>query len=180
MSGSTIPETSPAPKLKRKRSPRKTKSIGREPSAAISAHMRRRWADPEYRAERLEALDKVRNPRARLGVPDGMRKSDADAAWAHAATLADRFIKIMEDKGELPEVVVPGSEAEMATEALREAFKISVGPHGVKERIAAINTVLNFTKSKPESKSKLTVNKAEEWLAELATDMKTGDDRADG
>jgi hypothetical protein len=172
MSGSTIPATSRA----RKRSPRKTKSIGREPSAALSAHMKRRWADPEYRTKTKAQLLATRNTQARLGVPDGMRKPDADAAWAHAAALADRFIKIMEDKGELPEVVVPGSEAEMATEALREAFKISVGPHGVKERIAAINTVLNFTKSKPESKSKLTVNKAEEWLAELATDMKKGDD----
>jgi hypothetical protein len=171
MSGSTIPATSRA----RKRSPRKTKSIGREPSAALSAHMKRRWADPAYRAERIEALDKVRNPRARLGVPDGMRKSDADAAWAHAATLADRFIKIMEDQGELPEVVVPGSEAEMATEALREAFKIAVGPQRMADKLSAIKVVLDFTKSKPESKSKLTVNKAEDWLAELAGDMKGND-----
>jgi hypothetical protein len=142
----------------------------------LSEMMKRRWTDPEYRAKQTAQLHATRNTRARLGVPDGMRKVEAEAAWSHAATLADRFIKIMEEQGELPEVVIPGSEAEMATEVLREAFKIAVGPQSVKDRISAINTVLNFTKSKPESKSKLTVNKAEDWLAELAGDMKKGDD----
>jgi hypothetical protein len=163
----------------RKRSPRPLKSIGYRPSAAKSAALKRRWENPEYRAEASAKLNEIRKPQPRLGVPDGMRKAQADAEWQKAGVLADRFIEIMKENEELPEVVIPGSEAEMAQEALKEAFRIAVGPQGVKDRIAAINTVLNFTKAKPESKSKLTVNKAEEWLAEIAIDMKKDNDGAE-
>jgi hypothetical protein len=44
---------------------------------------------------------------------------------------------------------------------------LAVGPSDQKIKIQAINTVLNFTKSKPESKSKLTLNKAEDFLDEI-------------
>jgi hypothetical protein len=57
-----------------------------------------------------------------------------------------------------------------AEAALREAVVLALGPSDQKIKIQAINTVLNFTKSKPESRSKLTLNKAEDFLDELADD----------
>jgi hypothetical protein len=47
---------------------------------------------------------------------------------------------------------------------------LAVGPVDRKIQIQAINTVLNFTKSKPESKSKLTLNKAEDFLNDILND----------
>jgi hypothetical protein len=90
----------------------------------------------------------------------------------------------MKDKGELPadevvvvhngddvsEVRVPSSDNGKAEAALKEAFVLAVGPSDQKIKIQAINTVLNFTKSKPESKSKLTLNKAEDFLDSIMND----------
>ncbi len=78
----------------------------------------------------------------------------------------------MEKAGEIPEVVVPGSEAEMAKEVLREAYKDAVSPMTDKKVKATYQRlVLDFTKAKPESRSKLTLDKSEEWLAALEEDM---------
>ena len=119
----------------------------------------------------------------RRGVPDGMRKRDAVPLWARANELADRFIKIMKDVGALPTdedvvvdgetITVPSTDSGKAEVALREAFVLAVGPSDQKIKIQAINTVLNFTKSKPESKAKLTLNKAEDFLDAVAADMKS-------
>jgi hypothetical protein len=87
----------------------------------------------------------------------------------------------MKDKGELPadevvlvqngddvsEVRVPSSDNGKAEAALKEAFVLAVGPSDQKIKIQAINTVLNFTRAKPESKSKLTLNRAEDFLDEI-------------
>jgi hypothetical protein len=125
-------------------------------------------------AKRNEDREKLRKERPwnRYGIPNGMRRAKADKLWARANELADRFITIMKDKGELPDeivevtnedgetaiVSVPSTDAGKAEAALREAFVLAVGPSTQNIRIQAINTVLNFTKSKPESKTKLTVD----------------------
>jgi hypothetical protein len=110
------------------------------------------------------------------GVPDGMRKPEAMRLWAEAREQAKKFIKIMEDKDLVETVVIPGSEAEMGKRALEEAFVMAIGPMtDAKTKAAAIRTVLEWTKAKPESKSKLTLDKSEEWLASLASDMPDAD-----
>jgi hypothetical protein len=53
---------------------------------------------------------------------------------------------------------------------MREAFILAVGPTEQKTKVSAINTVLAYTKSKPESKSKLTLSKAEDFLDEISGD----------
>ena len=138
------------------------------------------------------AADRKANPEKynRTGIPDGMRRAQAQRLWARATQLADRFIQIMIDKGELPpeevvdvdvlnddgdvvdtkQVVVPNSDNAKAEAALREVFVLAVGPSTQQIKIQAINTVLAYTKSKPESKAKLTLNKAEDFLDELAKD----------
>lgn len=153
--------------------------------------MKELWQTPEFREKmRLRnekiAADRKANPAkySRTGVPDGMRRAQAEPLWARARELADRFINIMKEQGELPEdevvllqdgedvteVRVPNSDTGKAEAALREAFVLAVGPSDQKIKIQAINTVLNFTKSKPESRSKLTLNKAEDFLDAIEND----------
>jgi hypothetical protein len=145
----------------------------------MSEVMKARWQDPEFR-ERMRkrdaavVADRKVNPAkySRSGIPTGYTRETIKPYWDRAHELADRFIQIMKDQGELPEVVVPDTDAGKAEAALREAFVLAVGPSDQKIKIQAINTVLNFTKSKPESKSKLTLNKAEDFLDALTS----GDD----
>lgn len=163
----------------RKTSPRSA-SIRTLPAA--SARLKELWADPTWREEliakrklRIQELKKT-NPHlnSRAGVPDGMRKPEALKQWALAREQARKFIKIMEDNGELDVFVIPGTEAEMAKKALEEAYTMAVGPMGdAKTKASAIRTVLEWTKAKPESKSKLTLDKSEEFLAILNADMKS-------
>jgi hypothetical protein len=40
-----------------------------------------------------------------------------------------------------------------------------------KDRLAAARTLLDFTMSKPETKSNVTVKKAEDFLSDLANEM---------
>lgn len=148
------------------------------------------WATPEFR-ERMRLRDVARiaaakkNPELfwRRGVPDGMRKRDSDPLWARARELADRFIQIMKDTGELPneeivlvqdgedvsEVRIPATDAGKAEAALRECFVLAVGPSEQKIKIQACNTILNFTKAKPETKTKLTVDPMS-FLDEITND----------
>ena len=140
------------------------------------------------------SADKKANPEKykRTGVPDGMTRKKAEKLWAKAHKLADRFIQIMKDKGELPvddfdvvevdvldddgvitgsaSVKVPTTDAGKAEAALREVFVLAVGPSTQQIKIQACNSVLAYTKSKPESKSKLTLNKAEDFLDEIMKD----------
>jgi hypothetical protein len=69
------------------------------------------------------------------------------------------------------QIDVPADDAGKAEACLREAFALAVGPSDQKIKIQAINTVLNFTKSKPEAKSKLTLNAAEDFLSAIAKDV---------
>ena len=154
---------------KRKTSPRG--HTGRK-SAAQSATWKRLWQDPEFiekqkQLQVLRAEDRKLNPEKynRTRVPDGMRKKTALAKWAVAEQHADRFIQMLKDEGDLPEVVVPETETAMAEAALREAYVMAVGPGDNKIKTANIRTILEWTKAKPESKSKITVDKAEDWLA---------------
>jgi hypothetical protein len=156
----------------------------RRPRPDIAALKKAQWEDPEFRARHSAAIkaSHASDPtkHSRLGVPKGHTRETVAPLWARANALADRFIKIMKDKGELPDekvevvtqdgietVMVPVTDTGKAEAALKEAFVLAVGPSDQKIKIQAINTVLNFTKSKPESKSKLTLNKAEDFLDEI-------------
>lgn len=157
--------------------------------------MKRLWSTPEFR-EKMKQRDQARLAAAKLnpgkfwrrGVPDGMRKAEADALWAKAEEQADRFIQIMKDQGELPDdivevttldddgkqetmsVPVPVSDAGKAERALREVAVLAFGPSTQQIKLQACNTLLTYTKSKPESKSKLTLNKAEDFLNDILDD----------
>lgn len=140
------------------------------------------------RRDEKKSEDMKANPEKykRTGIPDGMTRKKAERLWIKANKLADRFIQIMKDKGELPteevvsvdvvdgdgiviatkDVKVPTTDTGKAEVALRECFVLAVGPSTQQIKIQAINTVLAYTKSKPESKVKLTT-KPEAFLDEL-------------
>jgi hypothetical protein len=173
----------------RKKSPR---GKGLRPfNNGVSKRLKELWQTPEFQEKMRLRNEKVAELRKldpakfnRHGVPDGMRREQVEPLWDRARELADRFIDIMKEQGELPdevilidtggdemhEVRVPATETGKAEAALREAFVLAVGPSDQKIKIQAINTVLNFTKSKPESRSKLTLNKAEDFLDGLEND----------
>jgi hypothetical protein len=73
-------------------------------------------------------------------------------------------------------MVIPESDEEKAIIALREAFLLAVGPTAIPEKLKAINTVLAYTKPKPESSTKLRVEKAEDFLDLIAEVRATDDD----
>jgi hypothetical protein len=157
----------------------------RLPRPDQSERMKALWEDPEHRAKHAAAIsashkdDPTKHSRA--GIPTGHTRETVAPLWERARELADRFITIMKDKGELPRRRGCGRSerrgrvrSPCARHSTRQGRGRAEGslrargrPLDQKIKIQAINTVLNFTKSKPESKSKLTLNKAEDFLDEI-------------
>jgi hypothetical protein len=139
----------------------------RRPNQAIA--MKKRWADPAYRAKQIAgrhrtALDRARHPNkySRAGVPNGMRKTEAQALWDKATTFADAAMKRLEQQGAVERVAAPDTDDEIAKQALHEAFRLTFGPGNVSDRLAAARLVLTYTKPRPptvaETRDLLTAN----------------------
>ncbi len=153
---------------------------------ATSARLKELWGTPDFR-EKMKQRDQARiaaaklNPTrfSRYGVPDGMRRADAEPLWARARELADKFIVALKQNGEIPEeehatvptqdgsIRVPVTDEGMAEAALREAIVLAVGPSSAQVKSQAINTVLRFSRAKPESGNKLRLGDAEAFLEEI-------------
>jgi hypothetical protein len=151
-----------------------------------SSRLKELWATTDFR-EKMKQRDQARiaaaklNPTkfSRYGVPDGMRRAEADQLWARAYELADSFIAALKQNGEMLDeehaaiptqdgsIFVPVTEEGMAEAALREAFVLAVGPSTPQVKSQAINMVLRFTMAKPESKAKLRLGKAEDFLRDI-------------
>jgi hypothetical protein len=92
--------------IKNKLTGRQNKRRSKKPDPAISARMKLRWQDPAFRAK-MKARDELylskRTPTShrRSGVPDGMTRAMVKPLWDRAYELADRFIQILKDKGQL-------------------------------------------------------------------------------
>lgn len=156
---------------------------GRPPKSSLkgtnSKRLKELWATPWKRAYMTE---KARNSRARqnadraanpdkysrAGIPHGHTRASAAPLWAEARRKADRFMQKMSDEGIISDVVVPDSDEAKGNAALHEACVIALGPTEKQAKLAAIRTVLEYTKSKPESRSKVTVSTSEQFLAEIA------------
>ncbi len=151
---------------KRKTSPRGTTGVKKPRNSELK---KAQWQDPVYRERMTAILNANRGNRTR--VPDGMRRAQAKVLWAKAETLAESFIQMLKDEGDLPTVVMPETDEARAEAALKEAVVLAIGPGDNKIKTANIRTVLEWTRAKPESKSKVTVEKAEDWLAAARADM---------
>lgn len=160
--------TKKARKKKRKSSPRPTRYRGRLKRPGTAEAQRKLWADPEWRAQMTKKRQEQAKRRkaegsvGRYGVPDGMRKAQADQLNQAASESAKETMSELKQTGVL-DGLDPRSE-----QALETAVKIMRAPGDKKVKLAAARLVLDFTKSKPASKSDITVNKAEEWLAAVA------------
>jgi hypothetical protein len=111
------------------RIPRIPKSGQRRPEVAETR--KKQWQDPEYRermiaARSRSAEDRQENPErySRLGVPSGMHRAEALAAWSEANKMADSAIRGLEAQGVVPATVTDSDEA-MAKAALHQAVLIA-------------------------------------------------------
>jgi hypothetical protein len=158
---------------------------GRPPKAkkkgTNSEALKTLWATPESRVRMLAnnklARDKVLAERktnpdkfTRSGIPNGHTRASVAPLWDAARRKADRFMQKMSDEGIIPNVVIPDSDEAKGIAALDAAVVLALGPSDKQIKLAAIRTVLEYTRSKPESKSKMTINTSEQWLAEIAAE----------
>ncbi|MBR0939270.1 hypothetical protein JQ586_38670 [Bradyrhizobium jicamae] len=159
--------------------------------------MKAKWADPVFRAKmserdsRSQELRKANPARfTRTGIPNGMRREEAERMWSVADAQADKIIQHLKADGVLPatppgrsetavastvastaaaNIPVPDTDAGMAEAALREVFKLALGPTGTRVKLAALATIMKFTRLKPIDVLKLaTGTTAEAVLDELA------------
>lgn len=170
-------------KQRRKRSPRAKTTKRKSPDT--SARLKELWKDPEFRENmRVKMAPHFEYRKAhpelfsRRGVPDGMRKPEADALWAVARDKAKKAIQIMKDEGNLPEIVIPGSDDEKATVVLEQMMTIVLSPLTHQPtKIAAGRTVLEWCRSKPVQKTAVAISNAEDWLNSVVSDNKATDDQ---
>ena len=147
------------------------------PAETMSKTMKALWASPEGKAkmalrdaklQETMRLDPQKHSRA--AIPNGMTKASVAPLIAKAHEQADRFIQKMIDEGHLPAVTVPDSDDAKAQAALTEACVIALSPGEKQAKMAAIRTVLEWTRAKPASKSSIDINTSEKWLADIAAD----------
>jgi hypothetical protein len=92
-------------------------------------------------------------------VPDGHRKETIAPLREQAKLDAKKVVEIMSDKFNI--------EDEYQKEALTTAVEVMRLVGETRERLAAARLVLDFTKSKPASKSDVSISRAEDFLASL-------------
>jgi hypothetical protein len=101
----------------------------------------------------------------RTAIPDGHRRPDAEKKRAKGEARAKRIVKLMVEKYNIEDV--------HAQEAIEYAVAvIKSKADATRERLAAARLVLDFCKTKPTSKSEVTIRSAEELLAELEAEDK--------
>lgn len=147
----------------------------RPPNPNAAAGMKAYWASPEGKAKMIErkaitAAKRALNPEqfSRAAIPNGMTRETVAPLVAHARQQADRFIQKMKDEGVLP--TMPDSDEERAEAVLKQAVVIALSPGERQSQMAAIRTVLEWTRAKPASKQHISLDTTESWLAEIAAD----------
>lgn len=149
------------------RRPKTNKHMGYK-RPCFSEMWKRLWADPEWRAKAKE--------RNRTGVPHGYTKATIAPLRAQAAQRANEIIMELEKKGIVDAVVIPDSDEALAKEAIRAAATIALTPGGQRDRLVALNLVLQYTKAKPVTKTELAVKSPEAWLEEALAASKASND----
>lgn len=159
-----------APKHPRPKFPRKKPY---NPNMARPPHknpLARQHLTPEGRAKHKEMLRTRKNQGGRpVAVPDGFTKEIIEPIRAKAKEEAKKVVAIMTDE----------NENSHAKEALEAAVEILRTPGQTRDRLTAARLVLDFTKSKPVSKSEVTVGKAEAFLSSLLDEGDASDETSD-
>jgi len=124
---------------------------------------------PEGRAKRLEWSTKPRKNAGRpQGVPDGHTKESIKPIRKAAKIYAEKAVKIMSEKFNI--------EDEYQKEALKTAVEVMRIDGQAREKLAAARLVLDFTKSKPATKSDVTISAAEDFLNAVMNDEEENSD----
>jgi hypothetical protein len=105
-------------------------------------------------------------PKCRKGVPDGMRREEAEQMWVIAKK------KAKEDMAKLEKAGLIDPTDEHAREAMQSTLEVMRSPMNQQIRLQAARQVLEWTRAKPATKTEMTVNAAEAWLASLAEEPK--------
>jgi len=171
------PEPTPAKKTTKPRKPRKkaesdhnkSKGAWKRPDLKEDHPVHKKSREiPGYREwyrERMRQIQQFFNKpggpvRRRRGVPDGMRREEAEKLWAEARRKAkidmENIKKVMPDLNE------------SAAEALETTLTIMRSPMNQDMQLKAARQVLEWTMAKPVNKTEMTVNAAEAWLAQIA------------
>jgi hypothetical protein len=101
----------------------------------------------------------------RTGIPDGLRRAEAEQKREKGEAQATRIVKLMIEKYNI--------EDEHAQIALEYAVGvIKAKADGTRDKLAAARLVLDFCKTKPASKSEVTIKSAEDLLADLDAEDK--------
>ena len=153
----------------RKKSPPKVKNPN---MARKNNYFKTLMSTPEGRALRKEWSTKPRkNPGRPFGVPDGHTAKTIAPVREQAKQDAKKEVKIMSEKFNI--------EDEYQKEALTTAVEVMRLDGQSRERLAAARLVLDFTKSKPASKSDVSISRAEDFLASLLTEEEQPHEQAD-
>jgi len=153
----------------RKKSPPKVKNPN---MARKNNYFKTLMSTPEGRALRKEWSTKPRkNPGRPFGVPDGHTAKTIVPVREQAKQDAKKVVKIMSEKFNI--------EDEYQKEALTTAVEVMRLDGQSRERLAAARLVLDFTKSKPASKSDVSISRAEDFLASLLTEEEQPHEQAD-
>jgi hypothetical protein len=130
---------------------------------------RQDWLDPVKRANMLKGIREANAKRKaegryhpRLGVPEGMRKWEADLEWNFARMYAKEVTKIMVDNGTIEDPKVE--------QAFKAAVEVLHSPMSQTIKLQAARLILDFCKAKPVQKSEVTVATAEDWLQQVTAD----------
>jgi hypothetical protein len=170
---SDTPVEEPKPKKRRYgRKKLKRSGVNNKKYGKLSPEARAIW---EQGGKAWMAYVRSKRTVFRTGVPDGMRREEADAIWVKAREKASWIMDELEKEG-VVQFSADVPEDVMARDALREAFAMAMGPapHTSKDKLTAIRTVLEWTKAKPATKTDLRLNSAEAWLEQVVKDHNDG------
>lgn len=138
---------------------------------------RKKQAPPNPNGGPLEALlaasraARVSENRVEPGTPKGMTKAAWNAQWGAAKAKAGKLLEEMEKLGLIDNSAPIDTDEGRANAALGYAIAVVITDQlPVKDRLAAAKIVLDFTKAKPATKSEVTVNAAEAFLAGILND----------
>lgn len=115
--------------------------------------------------ERMIRLHKEGGFVDRTGIPDGWsgRKAERAAIMARADKEAADIVAVLVEKGVLDAGNASNEALQTAVAFVRAGDAVTV-----RDRLAAARLVLDFTRAKPESSSRVRLEKAEDFLAKLA------------
>jgi hypothetical protein len=163
---------------------------------SMSEAQRRLCQHPKHREQLSAKLAKANaNIVSRLGIPNGMRRAEAEKLWDAAGKKADLAMRGFQRAGILPptdaqlasitnekflQLLNEGliDDDPLANRVLRECFIIAMGPSDKRTKASAVGTLLAFTKPKPAQGQAISTNIGpEDWLrAAIAAGSAEGND----